>query len=217
MGRIDLYEIAEELKVFLVNNITDPSSRATSATYTGTATAGQTVITISVAAVQAITSVTIAGNLKTYGTDYSVAYSSTSAVVTMTSGMTVGDSISIPYKKGTQWIYPDWPKDSLNQASYPRLSILFGEIITTPSGLGGSGNMNMIPVNVTVFSEKVKETLQIAGEIRDKFASNKKNFYNFNFIDIAGMSPVLPAENRKGEVTYCTVKLRIPLKYETNT
>ena len=217
MGRLDLYGMLEEIQVFLTNNLTDPRSRASTATYSATATGGQTVITISVAGVNAITSVTIAGSLKSFGTDYTVAYGATSCVITMTAAMSVGNSISIPYKYGTKWIYPDWAKESLSQASYPRVSILWNNIITTPSGLGAAGNFNDIMISVTVFSEKVKETMQIADEIRDDMASAKKSFYNFPFIDLAGVGPILTAPERKGEITYCALTFRIPFKYEANS
>lgn len=217
MGRMNLYGMMEEIQVFLTNNLTDPRSRASTATYSGTATASQTVITISVAGINAITSVTIAGALKTFGTDYTVAYGAASCVITMTSAMSVGNSISIPYKYGTKWIYPDWAKESLSQASYPRVSLLWGNIITTPSGLGAAGNFNDIIISITVFSESVKETMQIADEIRDDIAGNKKGFYNFAFIDLAGVGPILTAPERKGEITYCALTFRIPLKYETNS
>jgi hypothetical protein len=83
--------------------------------------------------------------------------------------------------------------------------------------LNATGNFNDITILVTVFSESVKETMQIADEIRDDMAGKKKNFYNFPFIDLAGAGPILTAPERKGEITYCGLTFRIPMKYESNS
>lgn len=216
MSRIDLKGMMDEIVWFLRNNLTDPESRGSSATYTGTATDGQTVITISVAGIKAITSVTIGGALKTFGTDYSVSISAASAAVTMASGMTAGQSISIPYKKGETWIYADWPRADLSYESYPRVAALWSNIITTPSGLGAGGNFNDITISITVFAKDADVVMDLIDEMRDDFSSNKKSFYNFGYIDLSGVGPMLTTPDRKGEIVQCAADFRIPIKYEDN-
>ena len=220
MAQSDLAAINDELLYALRNNITDPEGRGSAATYSGTATEGQTVITISVAAIKAITSVTIAGTLKTYGTDYSVSIGTTSATVTMASGMTAGQSISIPYRYGATWIYPDLSRTDITFGSFPRMSVTDVSSVMDEISLGATMTRHSLMKAITVCDLNPKKVSDILTAVKNYFLSNKKGFYNFSLVVPVGISPVLTFNtviNDKGkyvETVQQTLTVHIPFVWE---
>lgn len=125
---------------FLRRRLTDPRSRAESATSdTFTATDGQTNFELSPTSgskASCVTSVTDAGVTQTKQEDYYVDFENRSTpTVIFHSGRTLDNEIIVNYKEGTSnWIYPDKPQIDLTRSSFPRISVTL--VSDTPTRLG---------------------------------------------------------------------------------
>jgi len=110
---------------FLRARLTDPRARAeASRTENITATAGQTVITLTptVGTAAVITGLTVNGTSKTKWQDYYWDYQAQTII--FYTALTLSDAVAITYKQGTSnWIYSDKPDSELSTTSFPRISI----------------------------------------------------------------------------------------------
>lgn len=105
--------------------MTDPRTRAeASGTNNLTATAGQTVFTVTPdsGSVSTIKTVTVEGNTKTKWVDYYWDYQNSK--ITFFTALSLNDAVVITFKYGSSnWIFPDKPDDKLTATKYPRISI----------------------------------------------------------------------------------------------
>lgn len=155
-----------ELLTYLRNNMTDPSGRGTSKTDTFTATAGQTVFTLTQTLVKNVSSLTINGTSKYIGYDYTVQYGEGNGTTTVTlrTGATLSDTVVIIYRYGESMIYEGFQR---LDSSLPRISIIPGSWTTEFMSIGeqntGSSG-NWIYYNCTY-----------TAEIRSRFAKQEKD------------------------------------------
>lgn len=112
-----------EILNFLRCNMTDPNARGSSKTDTFTATAGQTVFTLSIGLVKYITSVTVAGNTQYVGYNYSMNLGEGSDLTTITLKVaaTLGQIVTVSYVYGDTMIYEGFQR---LDSELPRISII---------------------------------------------------------------------------------------------
>ena len=196
---MNIKKIKQEQAVFLRNSdvFTITQRGVTTASATGTLS-GTKVITISTAAIKNIRSVTVGAVSKSVGTDYTVAYGTTSTVITFGSNQTGAYSVSHDY--GTDKIYPDFPRDSLSINSYPRIAIDLLNISTEAFGIGGEDFISDIPFTVVVYSDKSNDLDGYIDSIRSAYLSNAKEFYYLRFVKPTLVGPTINSQDKKDEI-----------------
>ena len=221
MGRINWDNIIEEILIFIRNNATDPESRATNTTDEFDGDDNTKTFTLTQATVKNVKTVTVGGSAKSFGTDYTIDYENHQ--ITFTSAPAAGtDNVDVNYDYGTTWAYLDYPRADLTQSSYPRISIDWVNVVTTPDGLGANGDFNDAMFAITIFGRNEDEVRTLVDEIRDDIAGSKKSFYyvstNGNsYIQPAGISAMTTVSNREAQIIQCTLTFRIPFLHESNT
>lgn len=221
MGRISWDTVLEEIVVFLRNNLTDPQSRDTNTTDEFDGDNNTKIFTLTHTTAKNVKSVTVGGVAQTFGTEYTVNYS-TSKVTFATAPGTGTDNVDVNYDYGSSWIFPDYARGDLTQSSYPRISVDWVNIVTTPDGLGANGDFNDIMFGITVFGRNVSEVRTLVDEIRDDIAGAKKSFYYVStsgnsYIQPVGISAITSTPDRSAQVVQCTLTFRIPYLHESNT
>jgi hypothetical protein len=99
------------------------SNRQSNDTQSYTATAGQTIFTITdKTPIVCINEVTINTNKIYKYIDYDIDLDANK--ITLKTGATLGDAVVIDYDYGSNWIYDDKPRDDLKSSSYPRISVI---------------------------------------------------------------------------------------------
>jgi hypothetical protein len=155
---------------FLRHRLTDPRSRAESATSdTFTATASQTSFTLTPTTgskLSCVTSVTDDGNAQAKNVDYWVDLKNLKVI--FFTGITESNEVIVNYKEGAgdansknyNWIYPDMPRINLDRTSFPRISI------TKISDSGIRAGSKDAPIfNTARFQASIWVKQPIAGEI----------------------------------------------------
>lgn len=178
-------------------------------TDTFTATASQTVFTLTYTNIKNIRSLTVNSVAKYYLRDYTVAWAT--GVVTLNTGATINDPVSIIYNYGSSGdkIYPDLPRDDLTLTSYPRVGIELTSITTQPFGLGGMVHMSDLLITIFAWMPANIDTAVSGGfggqtalstlvyNIRNVIRTNAKSYYTFTYITPAGTGPLLKGEDGK--------------------
>lgn len=226
MARIDWDNIIEEILIFVRNNATDTQTRVTEETDDQDGTGSKKVFTLTRDAIQNIKSILVGSNgasAQDFGTDYTVVYGATSTVVTLTTAPGNGINVAFTYDYGSPtWIYPDWPESNLSLASYPRISVDYVNVVTTPDGLNVEGDFNDVMFAVTIFAKDEQQLRSLVNELRDAFAGAKKSFYYISiagnsYVQPAGIGPIIKTTDRKEQIVQCTLTFRVPSLYESNT
>lgn len=179
----------------------------TTTTQNFTATAGQTVFTLTYEP-RNIRSVTVAAVNKYYFLDYE--FDAVAKTLTLYSGATLSDAVDIQYDYGTTGtggdkIYSDFPREDLSLSSYPRIGFQIISIATQPLGLGATNYMSDIVVSfkVTVPADKIStiggvtylETLKRS--LRTALLNRQTSFKLFKYIKPTFTSPNIPGQNNK--------------------
>jgi hypothetical protein len=114
---------------FLRTKLTDPRARMTSHTETFTATAGQTVFTLSAPSntVSAVTAIAVDTFSKYKWRDY-YPRMRLHQIVFFTA-MTGGETVSVTYNYGSEWIYSDKPLTKISANQFPRIGV---DILSAP-------------------------------------------------------------------------------------
>jgi hypothetical protein len=217
MTKTDIAALSDELVWFLRNNLTDPNGRGTDDTYNATATAGQTVFTISVAKIKNIKTVTVASVSKRFGFDYSVTIGATSATVTLNVGASVGQAVVITYHYGDSWIYDDFPQQGIKLgSSFPRISVTDVSAVMREAGLNASMTRTSLVKSITVYIKNSKDLKDTINSIKNLILDNKKNFYNFSLVVPVGMGPVATFRIDEGREEYVrqAIDVNFPFIYE---
>ena len=210
MTTMNLENVREELCVFLRNsNVLSTSVRGvTTASQNVTATAGQTVITLSNLPVRNVRSLTVnAGPLKLF-TDYSIVYNT--GVITLVAPLVLNDAVVISYDYGSgDKIYPDLPRVDLTITSYPRIGLQAVSVATRELGLGGMSHLSDGIISAIVWAPANKDS-NIAGgiggthdlndlitSIRTLVRAGAKGFVSFPYISPTSVGPLIPSEDKK--------------------
>ena len=196
---VNITRVKQEQVVFLRNNdIFSITERGvTTANATGTLS-GTKVITISTAAIKNIRSVTVGAVSKSVGTDYTVAYGTTSTVITFGSNQTGAYSVSHDY--GTDKIYPDFPRDDLKINSYPRIAIDVMSIPIEPFGIGGDTFISNVALTIVVYDKNSDNLDSYVQTIKDLYVTNAKNFYYLKFVKPTLIGPTINSADKKDEI-----------------
>jgi hypothetical protein len=219
MSQINLLSASDELRWFLRNNLTDSKSRGTTATANFTATASQTVFTISVSCITNIKSVTVNSVLKSFGFDYSVTISGTSATITLVTGATLNDPVAIVYHYGTTisdgtWVVADYPRADVKLSNIPLVNITDVSAVGKEIALGAGLTQLSILKSITVYDIDDVTVRNTLTEIKNKILANKKSFYNFNLIVPVAMGPFSKLPTDKKEIVYSNIDVEIPFIFE---
>lgn len=188
---IDYYKIKEEVAMFLRNSdvYTTTVRGVTTTTKTGTLS-NQSTITISVANVKNIRSVTVASVLKTYVADYTVDLDSNSVcLITFTAPQT--GAYSVVYDAGPDKIFTDLPRADLSLSSFPRLSVDMIGDSSDDIELSGSTKQSNVSFSIYVYdfnTDNIDNTLKI---IREKFLGNQSKFHYFGYTKRIRTGPLL--------------------------
>lgn len=210
MTTFSIQQLRDELCHLLRNSdiLTTSVRGVTTASQTFTATAGQTVFTLTNTKAKNIRSLTVQSVAKTYIKDYTVAWDT--SVITLGTGATLNDSVVVSYDYGTSdKIYPDYPRDDLTLTSYPRVGIELTSINTEPLGLGGMTHISDIVM--TIFGwVSVNKDSSIAGgyggltdlntlmyNIRNAIRTNAKSLYVINYMTPTIIGPLIRGTNNK--------------------
>ena len=220
MSVIDIKKVKQEWVYFLRNSdiFTTTQRGVTTATDTGTFASDSSHI-ISVTNGKNVRSITVAGSLLTYGTDYDVNidYDNSGTIalrITFNSAQT-GD-YSIPYDYGTDKIFPDFPRGEISISSFPRIGVGIVNVPTDPAGFGGV-NVSKIGLTTVVYDKKVDDVNGYINDIRTAVFNAKSDFYYCGkLVQIISMGPVItsPFEQGKNKIVQQNIDVEGWFNYE---
>lgn len=131
---------------FLRARLTDPRARYTSDSDTFTATAGQTVFTLTPTnashLVRAITSVTVASVSQKKWQEFTIDLKAPN--ITQLTGVSENDEVIVNYytsASGSEWIYPGMPIGTMAASKFPRISV---QLINMTSDRAGPATAELI-------------------------------------------------------------------------
>ena len=165
-----VYQRERELLDYFRNNLTDPTSpaRSTAATDTFTATAGQTVFTLTNTLVKNVReTITVAGVTKRKGYDFSVTYGegSGATTVTLNTGATLSDAVVVTYTYGSSMVEREF---SRTDVTLPRVIIMHLTGSEEPAALNDDMGDGTTSGQGSYFNVSFRV------EIRDKYANRAR-------------------------------------------
>ena len=201
---INLNQIKQELVVFLRNSdIISTSDRGVTTITDETIGTGDTVevdFALAEATAKNVRGVTVNSVAQTFGTDYTVDYST--YTVTFSSAPGSGLTIKATYDYGSgDSIYPDFPRTDLGINSYPRIAVAVTSVATDEMGIGGAANINDILLSVYVYANGMYNVDGYIQTTREAFLNNKKDFYYLKFVTPVTQSPLIN-EPARGDKIY---------------
>ena len=219
MSTIDYFQMKQELVVFLRNQdvMTITSRGVTTVTEEFNGTGSKTDFVLAQSNLKNVRSVTVGGVAKTFGTDYTVDY--TTYTVTFTTAPASGtNNVDIEYDYGTDKIFPDFPKTTLSISNFPRISV---DLISVDSVPGGFGNVlkNRITFTVVVYGVNKKDILDYLTSVRSAFISEWTSFYYLKHVirPIAtGPMIMMSLEKGKDKVMQQNIDFEVLFNYESN-
>ena len=204
---MNLQKIKQEQVVFLRNqDIFTTTIRGVSTTTATGALSNETTITIAKTNVKNIRSITVGGNSKTLGTDYTVDYNHASGCVITFGSAQTGD-YSVSYDYGSDKIYHDFPRDDLTISSYPRIAVDILSVSSDAFGVGGSKFIHNVAFTVVVYDDNTDDLDGYIDTIKDAYVSNAKNFYYLKFIKPTGIGPTIVSPDRRDEIMQKNIDL----------
>jgi len=210
----EMASISTELMVFTRNNITDPQTRPTSQTDNFTGDASRTNFILTKQGVKNVKTVTIDAVSKSFGTDYTVTYGASETTIVFGTAPGNSTAVQIIYDYGDTWIYDDLPRNDLQIGSYPRIAVRITKTDIEEIGLGGVVTQTTITTEWKVLSTDEKEVLDLLTDIKSAIISNKKSFYNFDFITPVSTSEITASTGRNAEIVEGTLTCEIPFIFE---
>lgn len=221
---LDIRAIKDEILNFLRDklNSTDPLNRVVVQTTTVTATAGQTLFTLSPTLLSFVRSVTVDATSQSLGTNYNILWrDANKGKVQFTSALSGGEIVVITWGKALNgnFVYGDYPRTDLGESTYPRIGF---NVLTRArvAGLGGGVNYPMaynlnLSVKIVhtnpVFLDEMEKTLT------DVIEQNAKNFYTFRFINPETLGNYNLDEDPAGNTLSKVLDFAIPDQYRTIT
>jgi len=191
MAYISLFDIKQELVVFLRNqDILSISERGVSTTTDNfTAAGGVKTFTLTNTNAKNIRSVEVNSSEINFGSDYSVDY--TTAIVSIPS-VNDGDTVDIEYDYGNNdRIFPDYPQPYTKLSQFPRVGFDIISARTREVDIGAASNTTFYTVSMSCYDRSQQNVEELVATLREKIMDNKKNFYNFTFITPVTMSPLI--------------------------
>jgi len=218
MTYINLYQIREELTLFLRNaDVFSTTQRGVTTTTATTSLSTATAWTLSTGNIKNIRSISVAGTSMGYGTDYSPAFSASSTTVTFTTAQSGASTATFDYGTSDK-IWPDFPKNQLTITDFPRIAVDFIGVTTEPGGFGNV-NVNTLDFTVVVYDFKTKDLDTYLYRIRKAVTDYFTSFYSFNYVRPLRVGPIVksPYEKGKDKVLQQNIDFRASFVYEVNT
>ncbi len=180
---------------FLRARLTDPRDRYTSDSDTFTATASQTVFTLTPTnaseLVRAITSVTVAAVTQKKWQEFTIDLKAPN--ITQLTGVTENDEVIVSYftsASGTEWIYPGMPIGTMTASKFPRISVQVIDITGERAGPVNAEMIDTVHFQIDTWT-KEKYTTTISSEfyseqkladylgtkVKEAFADNVDDLY----------------------------------------
>ena len=214
---INLNDIKQELVVFLRNSdIISTSDRGVTTSTDesiGTGDAGEVDFNLGQATVKNVRNVKLNTVAQTFGTDYTVNYST--AVVTFTTAPGSGVAVTATYDYGSgDSIYPDFPRTDLSINSYPRVAIEVTSVNTSEIALGGADTMSDLLLSVYVYANGMVNVDTYVKTIRQAILENKQDFYYLVFVTPVTQSPLINEPARGDKIYTRSIELRAPFNLE---
>jgi len=196
---MDIPKIKQEQVVFLRNNNVFSITQRGVTTTTQSETIAGTTITIDKTNVKNIRSITVGGNSKVLGTDWTADYKhSTGCLITF--GTSQAGASVVTYDYGNDKIYPDFPRDDLTINSYPRIAIDVMSAPISPFGIGGDTFISDVSMTIVVYDKNSNNLDSYIQTIKDLYVSNSKNFYYLNFVSPTLIGPTINSADKKDEI-----------------
>lgn len=220
MAYINESEIIEEMVVFLRNSdIFTTNERGVTTTTVTASLSNDLTYNITLGGVRNIRSVSVGGSSKSFGTDYTVAYgTSSTAPTTITFGTTQTGTLNTSVDYGnTDKIFPDFPRPDLSLSSFPRLAV---DVLDSLTESGGFGNVNKSEINFTivVYDDSAKSVRSYIDTIREKVIDAQNSFYYLKLVKPKRIGPIIKSAFEKGKdkIVQKNIDIVSPLNYEKN-
>jgi len=191
MAKISIYDIKEELVVFLRNqdiiSISDRGVTTSQDTGTFIADSNHTLV-VNPTLIKNVRNITIGGSAIALGTDYTVNY--TTGIISFTVAQTGAYVINYD-QGGSDRIYPDFPQPYLKLNQFPRIAVDIISGNTSEFELGAGANWSEYAVSVVAYDKDQSDTEGLVASVRSKLMDNKKTFYYSTFITPTAMGPLI--------------------------
>lgn len=197
---VNLTNIKNEILNFLRGSDILTTTQRGVSTYSDTGTyAGASTHTLgnSPTLVKNIRSIVVASVTLHWGEDYTLNFST--GVITYSSPQTGAYTISYDSGSGDK-IYPDFPRDDLSIANYPRIAMDLLSVDTDAFGIGGSQFISNINITIVVYAQSVSEIDGYIQAIKTAMRGNAKGFYYVNFIKPTITGPCISSPDRRNEI-----------------
>jgi len=191
MAKTSIMDIKQELIVFLRNQdlISISDRGVTTSQDTGTfASASTHTLATNPTLVKNVRDITIATTALTFGTDYTVNYST--GVITFIAAQT--GAYTINYDQGsTDRLFPDFPQPYLNISDFPRISVDIISGATSEFGIGATPTQSEYIITIVCYDAKQTNVENMIAAVRSDILDNKKNFFYIPFLTVTTMGPLL--------------------------
>lgn len=217
-------KLKEDIVVFLRNSdiLSIAERGVTTKTDTFTATAGQTIFTMTSNIVRNIRTVTVQGNAKKVYAEYTPNYLTASSTVTLLTGATVGDTVAITYDYSAhsettkfEGIFPDYPEIVYLADSCPRIGFDIEGNKTEIIGIGNPNYLTDSIATIKIYSKNQKALDGYIYTLRNAIKTNQKGFYYFPIVYASTTSPIMTVEHLNKKVFMKSVDLIMKLNYES--
>lgn len=215
-NKLQVQEVKEELTIFLRNQdiFTIAQRGVITLTEEFSGDAATKTFTLSNTPARNVRSITVGGSSQTFGTDYTVNYST--AIVTFTSAPASGtDNVDITYDYGSpDKIFSDFPREDLHISSYPRISIDVTSSRTSEFGIGAGANITEMLVSIYTFAEGNVAVDDYTEKIREAILDNKSSFYYLKFLTPQSLGPLLDVPDRDRKIMMRVLECQAPYNVE---
>ncbi|MFW6311885.1 MAG: hypothetical protein ACOC1K_06590 [Nanoarchaeota archaeon] len=215
MSLISTRDVMNEFIYFLRNNLTDPENRGDDATENFTASTDQTDFSLDNNPVFNITNVTVNGDNKDFGKDYTLSFTYNSCTLSFNSGLNENDNVEISYHYNDSWVKLGKLRTDFEVTDYP--AIIVTEITKSNEvlGIGLEGLGSDFAFRVYVLYKNYSPCKDMMETIVQEFWDNRKGFYY-----VTGVIPVNEAgpgidPTRKNEIHIGDLDFICPLQLQT--
>ena len=192
----NIEDVKTEMVVFLRNSdiLSTTQRGVTTTSNVFTATASQTVFTLSNNVVRNIRYATVDGTTKSAYTDYTPDYKTLSSTLTFGTGLTAGELLDVgfDYSSGTkEKVFPDYPELVHLPSSIPRIGFGITGFRTQALSIGDSNWFNDALITVKVYDSYLKNIDGFITTLRSKIKAAQLSFYHFQTIRPKNIGPEL--------------------------
>ena len=196
ISTLNMESAKTEFVVFLRNSdiLSTTQRGVTTSSSTFTATAAQTVFTLSNAVTRNVRNVMVDYVDKTDFVDYSVDYNVLSSTVTFTTGITENSSVIVMYDHSSglaEKIFPDYPEIEYLPNSVPRMGMGVIGPRTKPISIGNTNWLSDAIIRIKVYDKNLKNIDNFITTIRNKVKAAQRSFFHFPLVTISNIGPPL--------------------------